>query len=100
MSEIITPKTSTLKIPQPPEPLTHPMKDFLRNERLPHIWCSTCGIGTVLTAFIAGLQKSGLDRDKVAVVSGIGCSGRAAGYLKIGFISFNSWSCHTVCNWR
>lgn len=88
MSEIITPETSTLKIPQPPEPLTHPMKDFLRNERLPHIWCSTCGIGTVLTAFIAGLQKSGLDRDKVAVVSGIGCSGRAAGYLRLD--SFHS----------
>jgi len=88
MSEILTTETSTLKIPKPSEPLQHPMKDFLRNERLPHIWCSTCGIGTVLTAFIAGLQKSGLDRDKVAVVSGIGCSGRAAGYLRLD--SFHS----------
>lgn len=88
MSEITAPTTSTLKIPKAPEPLKHPMKDYLRNERLPHIWCSTCGIGTVLTAFIAGLQKSGLDRDKVAVVSGIGCSGRAAGYLRLD--SFHS----------
>ncbi len=88
MSEIKAPTTSTLKIPKSPEPLAHPMKDYLRTERLPHIWCSTCGIGTVLTAFIAGLQKSGLDRDKVAVVSGIGCSGRAAGYLRLD--SFHS----------
>jgi 2-oxoglutarate ferredoxin oxidoreductase subunit beta len=88
MSEITAPTTSTLKIPKPKEPLDHPMQDYLRTERLPHIWCSTCGIGTVLTAFIAGLQKSGLDRDKVAVVSGIGCSGRAAGYLKLD--SFHS----------
>ena len=34
------------------------------------------------------MQKSGLDRDKVAVVSGIGCSGRAAGYLRLD--SFHS----------
>jgi 2-oxoglutarate ferredoxin oxidoreductase subunit beta len=88
MSEITAPSTSTLKIPKPKEPLDHPMQDYLRTERLPHIWCSTCGIGTVLTAFIAGLQKSGLDRDKVSVVSGIGCSGRAAGYLRLD--SFHS----------
>lgn len=88
MSEISTPTTSTLKIPPSPEKLQHPMNDFLRTERLPHIWCSTCGIGTVITAFIAGLQKSGLDRDKVSVVSGIGCSGRAAGYLRLD--SFHS----------
>jgi len=88
MSKIKAPTTSTLKIPKPPEILEHPMQDYLRSERLPHIWCSTCGIGTVLTAFIAGLQKSGLDRDKVAVVSGIGCSGRAAGYLRLD--SFHS----------
>ena len=88
MSEITAPTTSTLKIPQAPDQLQHPMTDYLRTERLPHIWCSTCGIGTVLTAFIAGLQKSGLDRDKVAVVSGIGCSGRAAGYLRLD--SFHS----------
>jgi 2-oxoglutarate ferredoxin oxidoreductase subunit beta len=88
MSEISTPTTSTLKIPASPEKLQHPMNDFLRTERLPHIWCSTCGIGTVITAFIAGLQKSGLDRNKVSVVSGIGCSGRAAGYLRLD--SFHS----------
>ncbi len=77
-----------LIIPQPKEPLDHPMEGYLRTERLPHIWCSTCGIGTVITAFIAGLQKSGLERDKVGVVSGIGCSGRAAGYLRLD--SFHS----------
>ena len=96
MSEITAPIASTLIVPKAPEPLKHPMKDYLRNERLPHIWCSTCGIGTVLTAFIAGLQKSGLDRDKVAVVSGIGCSGRA-GILKVRFISFNTRKGNTFC---
>ncbi|MBC8214029.1 MAG: 2-oxoacid:ferredoxin oxidoreductase subunit beta [Candidatus Marinimicrobia bacterium] len=79
--------SNKLEIPKSDE-LKHPMEGYLREERFPHIWCSTCGIGTVLTGFITGLQKSGLDREKVAVVSGIGCSGRAAGYLRLD--SFHS----------
>lgn len=65
----------------PPE--RHPMDSLLREERLPHIWCSGCGIGTALTCFIGALLKSGLDLDKVVVVSGIGCTGRVAGYVKL-----------------
>jgi 2-oxoglutarate ferredoxin oxidoreductase subunit beta len=62
---------------------THPMDELLRQDRLPHIWCTGCGLGTALTCFVGALQKSGLDPDKVAVVSGIGCTGRAAGYLNL-----------------
>ncbi len=60
-----------------------PMEDFLRMDRIPHIWCSGCGIGTVVTSFVEALKKSDLDLDKVAVVSGIGCTGRVAGYVKL-----------------
>ncbi len=75
--------TTKLHIPRPEEKQAHPMDKYLRTERFPHIWCPTCGIGTILTAFISGLQKSKLDTKKVSVVSGIGCSGRAAGYLNL-----------------
>jgi len=61
----------------------HPLDDLLRTERLPHIWCPGCGLGTVLSCFTSALMRSGLDLDKVAIVSGIGCSGRAAGYLRL-----------------
>lgn len=61
----------------------HPMEEYLRMDRMPHIWCSGCGIGVVVTSFIEALQKSGLDPDKVSVVSGIGCTGRVAGYLRL-----------------
>ena len=65
----------------------HPMDDLLRGERLPHIWCQGCGLGTALTTFISSLQwleeNRGWDLDKVAVVSGIGCTGRIAGYLRL-----------------
>jgi len=61
----------------------HPMEDLLRMDRIPHIWCSMCGIGTAVSCFIDGLRRSKLDTEKVAVVSGIGCTGRVAGYVKL-----------------
>lgn len=61
----------------------NPMEDFLRMDRMPHIWCPGCGIGTVVTSFAEALRKSNLDLEKVAVVSGIGCTGRVAGYIKL-----------------
>jgi 2-oxoglutarate ferredoxin oxidoreductase subunit beta len=36
-----------------------------------------------VSCFIKGLERAGLNPDKTAVVSGIGCSGRAAGYLRL-----------------
>ncbi|MFC1970580.1 thiamine pyrophosphate-dependent enzyme [Chloroflexota bacterium] len=62
---------------------THPLDAYLRVERLPHIWCPGCGLGLVLNCFLRGLLKSGLDLDKVAMVSGIGCTARASGYVKL-----------------
>ena len=61
----------------------HPLDAYLRMERLPHIWCPGCGLGLILNCFIRSLLKSRLDLDKVAVVSGIGCTGRAAGYVRL-----------------
>jgi 2-oxoglutarate ferredoxin oxidoreductase subunit beta len=65
----------------------HPMDQLLRGERLPHIWCQGCGLGTALTTFISSLQwleeNRSWDLDKVAVVSGIGCTGRIAGYIRL-----------------
>jgi len=61
----------------------HPMEKILRMDRIPHIWCPTCGLGTVVTALAAALEESEMDLDKVAVVSGIGCTGRVAGYMKL-----------------
>jgi 2-oxoglutarate ferredoxin oxidoreductase subunit beta len=66
----------------------NPMADFLRMERMPHIWCPGCGIGTVVTSFAEAIKTGGYDMDKIAVVSGIGCTGRVAGYVK--FDSFHT----------
>jgi 2-oxoglutarate ferredoxin oxidoreductase subunit beta len=59
------------------------VESFLRMERMPHIWCPGCGIGTTVNCFAHALETSGLDLQKVAVVSGIGCTGRVAGYINL-----------------
>ena len=61
----------------------HPLDRYLRPGRIPHIWCAGCGNGIAFTAFIKALEKSGAPLDKTVVVSGIGCSGRTAGYLEL-----------------
>ena len=61
----------------------HPLDRYLKPGRIPHIWCAGCGIGIAFTAFVKALKQSGASPDKTVVVSGIGCSGRAAGYLQL-----------------
>lgn len=61
----------------------HPMERLLRMDRIPHIWCPTCGIGTTVTALAVALEQLQLDLNDVAIVSGIGCTGRVAGYTKL-----------------
>lgn len=64
----------------------NPIADFLRMERMPHIWCPGCGIGSVVSSFAEAIKDGGHDMDKIAVVSGIGCTGRVAGYVKFDSI--------------
>lgn len=61
----------------------HPLEKLLRMDRIPHIWCPTCGLGTTVTALSTALEQLKLDLNKVTVVSGIGCTGRVAGYMKL-----------------
>ena len=60
----------------------HPLAKYLREERLPHIWCEGCGNGIILSSFASALDELHIDMDKLVVVSGIGCIGRIAGYIK------------------
>lgn len=54
---------------------------YFRPGRLPHIWCPGCGNGIVTGAIVKAIDKLALEKDSVAVISGIGCSSRASGYL-------------------
>ena len=57
------------------------IKDHFRNHRLPHIWCPGCGHGIITRAVAQAIDNLNLDKEKVCIVSGIGCSSRAPGYM-------------------
>jgi 2-oxoglutarate ferredoxin oxidoreductase subunit beta len=57
------------------------LRQYFRLNRLPHIWCPGCGNGTVIGALVRAIHDLGLNQDEVVIVSGIGCSSRASGYL-------------------
>jgi 2-oxoglutarate/2-oxoacid ferredoxin oxidoreductase subunit beta len=63
--------------------LKNPVLPYLRQDRMPSIWCPGCGIGTTVNCFARALEEAAVDIKKLAVVSGIGCSGRVAGYLNV-----------------
>ena len=54
---------------------TH-VSEYLRLNKMPHIWCPGCGTGIVLGAIVRAIASLGYKRDEVTVVTGIGCSSR------------------------
>lgn len=54
---------------------------YFRQNRLPHLWCPGCGNGIAMKAIVMAIEKLGLDQDNTVIVSGIGCSSRASGYM-------------------
>ena len=63
--------------------VVHPVDHIMRADRFPHIMCAGCGIGTVIHGYARAITESGVDPDRHVCVSGIGCSGRAAGYINV-----------------
>jgi len=57
------------------------VQDYFRTDKLPHIWCPGCGHGIIMRSIAQAISNLGLDKDKVCIVSGIGCSSRAPGYM-------------------
>ena len=56
-------------------------KYLRKNKKFPHIWCPGCGHGIIMGSLLRAIDKMGVDRNKVAVISGIGCSSRTPTYL-------------------
>ena len=54
---------------------------YFRPGRLPLIWCPGCCNGVVPGSVVKAIAILDLSKDDVAVISVIGCSSRASGYL-------------------
>jgi 2-oxoglutarate ferredoxin oxidoreductase subunit beta len=61
--------------------LSETLQKLRKNKKFPTIWCSGCGIGVVMGALIRAFDHLGLDNDQVALVAGIGCTGRMPVYM-------------------
>jgi 2-oxoglutarate/2-oxoacid ferredoxin oxidoreductase subunit beta len=57
------------------------IKNYLRERFFPHMWCPGCGHGIVLNAMLRAIEKLGLNKNDIVMVSGIGCSSRISGYV-------------------
>lgn len=65
------------------------LEKYFRTEKLPHIWCPGCSHGILTGAVVRAIDNLKLDQKKICIVSGIGCSSRAPGYL-------NFYTLHTT----
>ncbi|KJS22583.1 MAG: hypothetical protein VR72_06070 [Clostridiaceae bacterium BRH_c20a] len=54
---------------------------LFRMDKLPHIWCPGCGHGIITRAIGEAIADSDIDLEQTVIVSGIGCSSRAPGYM-------------------
>ena len=57
------------------------VREYLRMEMMPHFLCPGCGHGIALRALLWAIHELGIDKDQLAVVSGIGCAGRLSAYI-------------------
>jgi 2-oxoglutarate ferredoxin oxidoreductase subunit beta len=65
------------------------LEKYYRVDKLPHIWCSGCGHGIITGAVVRAIDNLKLEQEKICIVSGIGCSSRAPGYM-------NFYTLHTT----
>ncbi len=57
------------------------VRKYLRQEMMPHFLCPGCGHGIALRALLWAIHELDIDKDRLAVVSGIGCAGRLSAYI-------------------
>ena len=62
------------------------IETYMRQEHLPHIWCGGCGHGILMRDVTQAIDNLKLNPKDVVIVSGIGCSSRAAGYMNFDTI--------------
>jgi 2-oxoglutarate ferredoxin oxidoreductase subunit beta len=57
------------------------VQEYLRpHKKFPSVWCPGCGDGIVLGSILRAVHDQGWKKEDVAMVSGIGCSGRMPVY--------------------
>lgn len=64
------------------ENMKNPLRRFLREEKLPHFFCSGCGCGQVLNYYCQALDQLDMHPEHMVTIGGVGCTARIPVYLK------------------
>jgi 2-oxoglutarate ferredoxin oxidoreductase subunit beta len=59
------------------------LRQYLRQEMMPGVWCPGCGHGNVLRGIATALDRMHQNMDQVVCIGGIGCAGRSPFYLNM-----------------
>ena len=62
-------------------PASFEIRDYIRLDLMPHFMCPGCGHGIAMRTLLWAVHERGIDKNDLAIVSGIGCSGRVGGYI-------------------
>lgn len=57
------------------------VEEYLREDKLPHIWCGGCGHGITVRTVAEALAGLQIDPTQIVVTTGIGCFGKADDYI-------------------
>ena len=57
------------------------LREYLRPKMMPTSWCPGCGLGIVMSSISQAIHHRGFAKDDVAMVTGIGCTGRMGGNM-------------------
>lgn len=57
------------------------IRDYIRLDQMPHFLCPGCGHGMALRALLWAVHELKIPKDKLAIISGIGCAGRLSAYV-------------------
>ena len=74
----------------------NPMADFLRMDRMPHIWCPGCGIGTVVTSLRRGDQGGRLRHGQDRRGFGHRLHGPGRRLRQIRLLPHHAWPRHSL----
>ncbi|HUU63414.1 MAG TPA: thiamine pyrophosphate-dependent enzyme [Dehalococcoidia bacterium] len=58
-------------------------KDLIKLDTLPTSWCPGCGLGQIMIQLAMVMDELGLNYTNSTVISGVGCTGRLAGYMNV-----------------
>lgn len=61
--------------------MEHPNLKYIRDRKLPHMFCSGCGCGQIMNALLFAIDELKLDTKNMVAIGGVGCSSRIPAYL-------------------